>query len=250
MIVFENVRMDFETRGGPLSALESIDLSIKQGEFVSIVGPSGCGKSTILRIVAGLIAPSAGTVRVGKETPNEARLARRFGFVFQNSVMLPWRTALENLTLPLEIIGADEKSVPLTPAQLLETVGLANAGSLFPRQLSGGMRQRVAIARALSFDPPILLMDEPFGALDALTRDRLQSLTVDIWEKSRKTILFVTHDVYEAVYLSDRIVVMTPSPGRIQDIVEVNLPRPRLDSTKEETTYIQTAQRILRSIKH
>jgi NitT/TauT family transport system ATP-binding protein len=250
MIALQNVCMDFETRAGPLRALANINLTVNDGEFVTIIGPSGCGKSTILRLVAGLVLPTEGHIKIGDQTATQARLARRFGFVFQSSVMLPWRTAMQNLTLPLEIIGLKENDIPIPPTRLLEIVGLANAGALYPRQLSGGMRQRVAIARALSFNPPILLMDEPFGALDALTRDRLQALTVDIWERSHKTVLFVTHDVYEAVYLSDRIVILSPSPGTVQEIVNIELPRPRSDSTKEHVEYIQTAQRILKIIKH
>lgn len=242
--------MEFQTRAGPLRALEDIRLQIGEGEFVSIVGPSGCGKSTILRIIAGLLEPTAGAVMIGNETPNEARLARRFGFVFQSSVMLPWRNTLQNLTMPIEIIGLRESEIPIPPKTLLDMVGLKGAETMYPRQLSGGMRQRVAIARALSFDPSILLMDEPFGALDALTRDRLQTLTVDIWEKNHKTVLFITHDVYEAVYLSDRVIVLSPSPGRVQEIIDVELPRPRNDKTKEDPRYTRTAQRILRHIKH
>jgi NitT/TauT family transport system ATP-binding protein len=250
MITLKNVNMRFTTKAGPVHALKNLNLNINQGEFFTIVGPSGCGKSTILRIVAGLISPTDGDARIDLATPAQARHARQFGIVFQNSVMLPWRTAMQNLTLPIEIIGIPPEKIPISPSLLLEIVGLKGADGLYPRQLSGGMRQRVAIARALSFDPPILLMDEPFGALDALTRDRLQSLTVDIWERNHKTVLFITHDVYEAVYLSDRIAIMSSAPGTIQDIIHIDLPRPRNDATKEDPRFTQIAQRILKMIKH
>src|SRR5688572_28402237 len=181
MLVVDNVGMVFQTRNGPVHALDAIDLEVSAGEFVSIVGPSGCGKSTVLRIVAGLVSATAGAVTIDGATPYAARLARRFGFVFQQSVMLPWLTEIQNETLPLDVIGIPASQAVISPAKLLEMVGLEGAGTRYPRQLSGGMRQRVAIARALSFDPPILLMDEPFGALDALTRDRLHALLMDLW---------------------------------------------------------------------
>jgi len=249
MVTLEDVTMTFHARDSLVRALDSLSFDVEAGGFVSIVGPSGCGKSTILRIVAGLVSPTAGRVLVDATTPTEARLARRFGFVFQQSVMLPWRTALQNVMLPLEVIGAEVSRVPIPPEQLLEMVGLKGYGSLYPRQLSGGMRQRVAIARALSFDPPILLMDEPFGALDALTRDRLHPLVMDLWERNKKTVLFITHDVYEAVFLSDRVIVLSPSPGRVRAVIDVDLPRPRTDAVKADPAYIHLVQATLAAIK-
>jgi len=249
IVVLDAVTKRFEARQRAIVALEDLSFDIDRGEFVSIVGPSGCGKSTILRLVAGLLEPTAGTVTVEGRTPRESRLARRFGFIFQHSVMLPWRTALENVMLPLEVIGTDPQRAPIPPSELLAMVGLEGYGTLYPRQLSGGMRQRVAIARSLSFDPPILLMDEPFGALDALTRERLHALVLQLWEANKKTVLFITHDVYEAIFLSDRVIVMSASPGRVREIVGVELPRPRTDATKTEPAYIRLLQQTLSAIK-
>ncbi len=237
-ISLRSVDVTFPSDGGPVRALAGVDLDIEKQEFVSIVGPSGCGKSTVLRVVSSLIRPSAGSVRVLGMDAEEARLYRSFGFVFQSSVMLPWLTAVENARLPLDVIDRPRETPPFSPEQLLEMVGLKGYERLYPRQLSGGMRQRVAIARALSFDPPVLLMDEPFAAVDALTRQKLHSLVLDIWTGARKTVLFITHDVYEAVMLSDRVLVMSASPGRIEAEVRIDLPRPRPRGIKTDPHFL------------
>jgi NitT/TauT family transport system ATP-binding protein len=243
-IALMGVDVTFSTEAGPVRALAGVDLSIKKQEFVSIVGPSGCGKSTILRVVSNLLRPSAGKIRVLGLDAEEARLYRSFGFVFQSSVMLPWLTALENVQLPLDVIDRPSEKPPISPQKLLEMVGLKGYEKLYPKQLSGGMRQRVAIARALSFNPPILLMDEPFAAVDALTRQKLHTLLLEIWNNARKTVLFITHDVYEAVMMSDRVLVMSSSPGRILAEVAVDLPRPRLQSIKTEPRYLALCTQV------
>jgi NitT/TauT family transport system ATP-binding protein len=244
-ISLRGVGVTFATDAGSVEALRQVDLTIRKQEFVSIVGPSGCGKSTILRVVASLIAPSTGDVRVLGTTADDARLCHSFGFVFQSSVMLPWLTALDNVKLPLQVIGMAPEKALISPEKLLDMVGLKGYEALYPRQLSGGMRQRVAIARALSFDPPILLMDEPFAAVDALTRQRLHALLLDIWTASRKTVLFITHDVYEAVMLSDRVLVMSRSPGHIEAEIPVALPRPRPPKIKTDPHYVNLCGRVL-----
>jgi NitT/TauT family transport system ATP-binding protein len=245
-IVLRDIGVTFATDTGSVEALAKLNLTINEHEFVSIVGPSGCGKSTVLRVVASLLAPSCGEVHVLGCTAEEARRSYSFGVVFQNSVMLPWLTALQNVQLPLDVIaGARERAAPISPGRLLEMVGLKGYEGLYPRQLSGGMRQRVAIARALSFDPPVLLMDEPFAAVDALTRQKLHGLLLDIWTKARKTVLFITHDVYEAVMLSDRVLVMSRSPGQIDAEIHVDLPRPRAESIKTNPKYAALCARVL-----
>ena len=243
-ISLQGVDVTFPSDGGPVRALAGVDLTIQKQEFVSIVGPSGCGKSTILRIVSNLLRPSAGTIRVLGMDTEEARLYRSFGFVFQSSVMLPWLTALENVRLPLDVIERPSEKPPLSPEKLLEMVGLKGYEKLYPKQLSGGMRQRVAIARALSFNPPILLMDEPFAAVDALTRQKLHALLLEIWSNARKTVLFITHDVYEAVMMSDRVLVMSGSPGCILAEVKVDLPRPRPQSIKTDARFLSLCTQI------
>jgi NitT/TauT family transport system ATP-binding protein len=245
LIDFDNLGMTFDARSGPVQALKGVSFSVHEGEFVSVVGPSVRGKSTLLRLIAGLIQPTVGTVRVAGADPDAARRSRRFGFVFQSSVMLPWRTAMQNVALPCEIIGSAVRPGSIPPDRLLEMVGLSGYEDLYPRQLSGGMRQRVAIARALSFDPPILLMDEPFGALDALTRQKLHGLLLQLWERNRKTVVFITHDVYEAVFLSNRVLIMSGSPGRVEAEVVVDLPRPRGSDTKLDRRYVTMASDIL-----
>jgi NitT/TauT family transport system ATP-binding protein len=244
-ISLKGVGVTFHAVPSPVRALAGVDLTVRNHEFVSIVGPSGCGKSTVLRIVCGLLAASAGKVEVLGCSPDEARRYRAFGFVFQSSVMLPWRTALENVLLPLEVVGMAPAEAPIAPETLLEWVGLKGYEGLYPKQLSGGMRQRVAIARALAFNPPILLMDEPFAAVDALTRQRLHSLLLDIWNNARKTVLFITHDVYEAVMLSDRVLVMSRSPGHIDTEIYIDLPRPRDPRLKSDPRYVALVSEIL-----
>ncbi len=250
LIDMKGIGITFKGKAGKVAAVDGLDAAIHTHEFVSIVGPSGCGKSTILRLIAGLLPATAGTIAIDGETPNEARLARRFGFVFQQSVMLPWRTALDNVMLPSEVMAEATGKRRDEALQLLERVGLKGYESLYPRELSGGMRQRVSIARALSFRPPIMLMDEPFGALDALTRQKLHHLLLELWEADRKTVLFVTHDVPEAVFLSDRVLIMSARPGRIEQDVAIDLPRPRKDATRSHPDYLALVDRILARLIH
>lgn len=251
LVDLRDVGMTFDAKNGPVTALQGLTFNVRDHEFVSIVGPSGCGKSTVLRLVAGLAQVTSGKIEIDGETPNEARLARRFGFVFQSSVMLHWRTALENVLLPSEVMGEVNSERRKFATDLLHQVGLKGYESLYPRQLSGGMRQRVAIARALSYRPPILLMDEPFGALDALTRRKLHSLLLQLWAGSdRKTVIFITHDVDEAVLLSDRILVMSGSPGRIDTEIVNDLPRPRTEAVKSTPQYIKMTNEILSRLEH
>jgi NitT/TauT family transport system ATP-binding protein len=245
VISLRGVDVTFSNGTGGVKAVENVSFQLRKREFVSIVGRSGCGKSTILRVIAGLLRPSAGDVAVMGTTAEEARLYRSFGIVFQSNVMLPWLTALENACLPLEIIGASSIPPRFSPAALLEMVGLKGHESLYPRQLSGGMRQRVALARALSFDPPILLMDEPFAAVDALTRQKLHSLLMDICSRTQTTVIFITHDVYEAVLLSDRVLVMSERPGTIEADIKVPFARPRDPALRSDPSYGALCARIL-----
>ncbi|MEE8350284.1 MAG: ABC transporter ATP-binding protein [Acidobacteriota bacterium] len=207
-----------------LTALQDISFDVEQGEFVSVVGTSGCGKTTLLKIVAGLI-PYQGEVRVGGALVKGPR--QDMGFVFQQPVLLPWRTVLDNTLLPVEVMGLDRSRYERKARELLETVGLSGFADKYPFELSGGMQQRVSITRALVYEPDVLLMDEPFGALDAMTREALNLELLRIWSKTQKTVLFVTHSISEAIFLSDRVVALTPRPGQIADTVAVNLPRPR-----------------------
>ena len=220
-----------------LRALDRVSLAVAKGSFVSLIGPSGCGKSTLLRIVADLLAPTAGTVTVGGATPKAARLARQIGFVFQDPALPEWRRILENVVLPLELRGVDRAAREARGRELMRLVGLEGFERAWPRQLSGGMRQRAAIARALSTEPRVLLMDEPFGALDQITRDRLNMELAAIHEQTGVTVLFVTHSIREAVLLSDKVVVMTPRPGRITRVIDVDLPRPRRLATRDDDAF-------------
>ena len=229
-IVLDSVGMRF---GGdqPVTALDEIGFTIDDGEFIAIVGPSGCGKSTLLRIVAGLLPPTAGTVTVHGKTPEQARRDVEFGFVFQSPVLFPWLTALGNVLLPDRILGDRNPThgdgTEKAARRLLADVGLAGFEDHYPGQMSGGMRQRVALARALIYEPSTLLMDEPFGALDEFTRDRLNLQLLDVWSKAGSTVLFVTHSIQEAIFLADRVVVLSPRPGRIARIADIPFPRPR-----------------------
>jgi len=226
------VQKNYRTPTGVLRALDTVDLDISAGEFVAFIGRSGCGKTTLLNIVGGLIRPSAGQVRIGGRPVEKP--SRDAGFVFQQAVMLRWRTVMENMLLPIEIFGLEKSDYVQRSQELLELMGLVGFEHSFPHQLSGGMQQRVAIARSLLYDPKLLLMDEPFGALDAMTREQMNLELLRIWERSHKTIIFVTHDIAEAVFLSDRVVLLSGRPGRIREIVNVDLPRPR----SVETTYL------------
>src|ERR1700755_1791189 len=219
---------------GQVQALEDIDLEIEPGEFVSLIGPSGCGKSTLLRIIGDLIQPTAGTATVNGKPARQARIDRDYGIVFQDAVLYDWRTVAKNIALPLEMLDWDRARRAERVGQMVSLVGLAGLEDHYPWQLSGGMQQRVSIARALSFDPPLLLMDEPFGALDEMTRERLNAELLGIWEASRSTFVFATPWIAEAVFLSTRVVVMSPRPGRISKMIPIDLPQPRTAATREE----------------
>ena len=229
---------------GGTTALVDIELELRPGEFVSLIGPSGCGKSTLLRIIGDLVEPTRGTVHVGGKTAHQARLDRDYGMVFQEAVLYDWRTVANNITLPLELAGWSRARRVERTKEMVDLVELSGFESHHPWQLSGGMQMRVAIARALSFDPKLLLMDEPFGALDEMTRERLNLELLRIWEASRSTVVFVTHSITEAVFLSTRVVVMSPRPGRIAAVVDVDLPQPRTADTREEPRFFELATEL------
>jgi NitT/TauT family transport system ATP-binding protein len=234
---------------GGVVAVQGIDLEIGEREFVSLIGPSGCGKSTLLRIIGDLIQPSRGEVAVKGSSAHAARLGRDYGIVFQDAVLFDWRTVAKNISLPLELMGWDRRRRAERVKELVELVELVGFEDHHPWQLSGGMQQRVSIARALSFDPALLLMDEPFGALDEMTRERLNLELLRIWEASGSTVVFVTHSIAEAVFLSTRVVVMSARPGRIVDIIDIDLPQPRTAVTREEPRFdelIREVRRLLR----
>jgi NitT/TauT family transport system ATP-binding protein len=229
---------------GGVTALQSVDLDVVAGELVSLIGPSGCGKSTLLRIVGDLVEPTGGEVVVNGKSARQARLDRDYGIVFQDPVLYDWRTVAKNIALPLELMGWDRGKRDERVEEMLRLVELHGFGDHHPWQLSGGMQQRVSIARALSFSPALLLMDEPFGALDEMTRERLNTELLRIWARSGSTILFVTHSIAEAVFLSTRVVVMSRRPGRIAAIVEIDLPQPRTADTREETRFFELVTEV------
>jgi len=243
-VVCQNVSVRFVSDRRIVTALDNISFSVQAGGFLCVLGPSGCGKSTLLRVVADLIDPSSGTLSVFGRTPRQARIDRALGFVFQDAALLPWRTALENVELPLEVGGRRSllAGAP-TPRELLRLVGLEGWEASFPHELSGGMRQRVAIARALLGGPRLLLMDEPFGALDEITRDRLNEELRRIWLETRPTIRFVTHSGYEAIYLGETVRVLAANPGRVRAGVEVDLPPDRALSIRETEPFNRIAAR-------
>jgi NitT/TauT family transport system ATP-binding protein len=230
-------------RGGT-TALQGIDLKIEEGEFVSLIGPSGCGKSTLLRIVGDLVQPTSGTAVVNGKPARQARIDGDYGIVFQDPVLYDWRTVAKNIALPLELQRWNRRRRAQRVQEMLELVELGGFAGHYPWQLSGGMQQRVAIARALSFDPALLLMDEPFGALDEMTRERLNMELLRIWEASGSTIVFVTHSISEAVFLSTRVVVMSARPGRISDLVPIDLPQPRTGATREDPRFFELVTRV------
>jgi NitT/TauT family transport system ATP-binding protein len=242
VVTIQNVSKTFLK--GEITALERITLDVVEGEFVSLIGPSGCGKSTLLRLIGDLVAPTTGSVTVNGKTAHQARLDRDYGIVFQDAVLFDWRTVAKNIALPLELLGWKRGRWAPRVQELIELVELAGFEKHHPWQLSGGMQQRVAIARALCFDPSLLLMDEPFGALDELTRERLNLELLRIWDGLGNTVVFVTHSIAEAVFLSTRVVVMSPRPGRIRGIVSVDLPQPRTVQTREEPRFFELVTEV------
>jgi len=230
-------------------ALQDVSLTIAAGEFVSLIGPSGCGKSTLLRIIGDLIAPTAGQVRVNGKSPREARLARDYGIVFQSPVLYDWRNVRRNVELPLEVMGFPRREWTARAERLLHLVGLEQFRDHYPWQLSGGMQQRVSIARALAFSPPILLMDEPFGALDELTRERMNLELLAVWEQTHNTVVFVTHSIAEAVFLSSRVAILSPRPGRIERIVEIDLPRPRSALSRASPRFFELITQVRSALR-
>jgi NitT/TauT family transport system ATP-binding protein len=233
----------------PTVALESIDLEIGRGEFISLIGPSGCGKSTLLRIIGDLIEPTEGTAIVNGKPAAQARRDRDYGMVFQAPVLFDWRTVEENVRLPLEVLGYGADRQAERTKAMLELVELGDFAGHHPWQLSGGMQQRVAIARALAFEPSILLMDEPFGALDEMTRERMNQEVQRIWAQTGTTIVFVTHSIPEAVFLSSRVVVMSARPGRITRVIDIDLPRPRTDDTRESERYFELVTEVREALR-
>jgi NitT/TauT family transport system ATP-binding protein len=250
VIEARGVGLTFQTNDGPVVALKDVNLSIGKGEFVSFIGPSGCGKTTFLRAVAALEHPTEGTLTVNGMTPDAARQARAYGYVFQAAGLYPWRTIAGNVRLPLEIMGFSRAEQEERIERVLSLVDLQGFGRKFPWQLSGGMQQRASIARALAFDADILLMDEPFGALDEIVRDRLNEELLKLWARTEKTIGFVTHSIPEAVYLSTKIVVMSPRPGRITDVIESTLPKERPLDIRDSRAFIEIAHRVREGLRH
>ena len=244
IIEAKGLDLTFETNDGPVHALKDINLTIEKGEFVSFIGPSGCGKTTLLRVMADLERPTGGAMTVNGVSPHEARMNRAYGYVFQAAGLYPWRTIGGNIKLPLEIMGYSKEDQAERVAKVLELVELSGFEKKFPWQLSGGMQQRASIARALAFDADILLMDEPFGALDEIVRDHLNEQLLALWARTQKTIGFVTHSIPEAVYLSTKIVVMSPRPGRIADVIESTLPKERPLEIRDTPEFIEIAHRV------
>ncbi|MFV0358852.1 ABC transporter ATP-binding protein [Tropicimonas sp.] len=241
--------LTFQTGDGPVQALRDVNLTIGKGDFVSFIGPSGCGKTTFLRVIAALEQPTGGDVTVNGMTPDAARRARAYGYVFQAAGLYPWRTIARNIKLPLEIMGYSRESQDENVERVLKLVDLEGFGNKYPWQLSGGMQQRASIARALAFDADILLMDEPFGALDEIVRDHLNEQLLELWARTGKTIAFVTHSIPEAVYLSTRIVVMSPRPGRITDVIESTLPRARPLDIRDTPEFLEIAHRVREGLR-
>lgn len=241
--------LTFQTNDGPVHALSDINLQIESGEFVSFIGPSGCGKTTLLRVIADLEKPTGGTISVNGVTPEEARLARAYGYVFQAAALYPWRTIGANIALPLEVMGFGKAERQARVEKNLELVNLTGFDKKFPWQLSGGMQQRASIARALSFDPDMLLMDEPFGALDEIVRDHLNEQLLKLWAQTGKTVVFVTHSIPEAVFLSTRIVVMSPRPGRIHEVIDCDLGDDRPLDIRETPKFLEIAHKVREGLR-
>jgi NitT/TauT family transport system ATP-binding protein len=248
-VEIRDLTLVYDTADTPVHALSHVDLTVEKGGFVSLIGPSGCGKTTLLRVMADLEHASSGSVRVNGVSPEAARLTRAYGYVFQAPALYAWRSVLRNVTLPLEIMGVARAERLERARHALDLVNLGGFENKFPWQLSGGMQQRVSIARALVFDPAILLMDEPFGALDEIMRDHLNDQLLRLWERTGKTVIFVTHSIAEAVFLSTRIVVMSPRPGRIIDIIDNDLPAQRALDIRESSAFAAIAHRVREGLR-
>ena len=249
VISAKDLSLTFLTGDGAVHALKNVSLDVKKGEFVSFIGPSGCGKTTFLRVMADLEQPTGGNITVNGVSPSAARQARAYGYVFQAAGLYPWRSIGGNIRLPLEIMGFSKAEQAERVKNVLELVELSDFEKKFPWQLSGGMQQRASIARALAFDADILLMDEPFGALDEIVRDHLNEQLLKLWKRTHKTIGFVTHSIPEAVYLSTKIVVMSPRPGRITDVIESSLPEERPLNIRDSEEFIAIAQRVREGLR-
>lgn len=249
VIQAKNLDLTYQTNDGPVHALKGVDLDINKGDFVSFIGPSGCGKTTFLRAIADLEQPTGGTLTVNGMTPEQARQSRAYGYVFQAAGLYPWRTIGDNIRLPLEIMGYPKSDMAQRVTEVLDLVHLEGFDKKFPWQLSGGMQQRASIARALAFDADILLMDEPFGALDEIVRDHLNEQLLELWARTNKTIGFVTHSIPEAVYLSTKIVVMSPRPGRITDVIDSPLPRERPLDIRDSPEFLEIAHRVREGLR-
>ena len=250
-IKIENLSMKYPNKNGgePVTALQNVNLDIKQGEFISLLGPSGCGKTTLPRIIADLLQPTEGKITVRGETPRDIRLKKKYGVVFQNPVLYDWRTIRRNICMPMELMGMKKAERTKQVTKMLDLVGLQDFGKRYPYELSGGMQQRVGIARALAINPEIFLMDEPFSALDEFTREKLHVDLLEIWRKTNKTVIFVTHNISEAVFLSDRVVVLSPHPGRVSTVIDINLPRPRDMESKQTTEFYDYITKIRNSFE-
>ena len=250
-IKIENLIMKYPNKNGgePVTALQNVNLDIKQGEFISLLGPSGCGKTTLLRIIADLLQPTDGKITVRGETPRDIRLKKKYGVVFQNPVLYDWRTIRRNICMPMELMGMKREERTKQVTKMLDLVGLQEFGKRYPYELSGGMQQRVGIARALAIDPEILLMDEPFSALDEFTREKLHVDLLEIWRKTNKTVIFVTHNISEAVFLSDRVVVLSPHPGRVSAVIDIDIPRPRDMDSKQTSEFYDYITKIRNSFE-
>jgi len=249
VISARNLDLTFQTNDGPVHALKDVSLDVEKGDFVSFIGPSGCGKTTFLRVMADLEQPTGGTITVNGTSPEQARMARAYGYVFQAAGLYPWRTIGGNIRLPLEIMGYTKADMADRVSRVLELVELDGFENKYPWQLSGGMQQRASIARALAFDADLLLMDEPFGALDEIVRDHLNEQLLHLWDRTGKTIAFVTHSIPEAVYLSTRIVVMSPRPGRITDVIDSPLPRERPLDIRDTPEFLEVAHRVREGLR-
>ena len=250
-IKIENLSMVYQDKNGgqPVTALKDVNLEIKEGEFISLLGPSGCGKTTLLRIIADLLQHTSGKVTVRGQSPRDIRLQKKYGIVFQNPVLYDWRTVRRNVCMPMELLGMKKPERTSQVTKMLDLVGLSSFGKHYPYELSGGMQQRVGIARALAINPEILLMDEPFSALDEFTREKLHIDLLKIWRKTNKTVVFVTHNISEAVFLSDRVVVLSPHPGRVSAVIDINIPRPRDMESKQTPEFYDYITKIRNSFE-